>query len=287
MHSFVFRNDRLLPLAEVRLSPGQAGLFNGWGLFTTLRIYGGRPFAFEQHWERMSRDGARIELPIGYPAGTVSRALAEVIRANRVGNGCARIYFIYNRIGIWTSDEPSPPVDLIIYTADLPARAGPVTLAVLAHGRHAAHPLAGVKVTSWLDNVWALEQAHKRGFDDVILLNERAEAAECTAANLFSVRNGAVETPPLSSGCLGGVTRDTLLKIAPEVGLPITERPLTLADFYNAEEVFVASTTREVQGVSRIEDHRLPQSPGPVTKRLAKAFSEYVARSLELPVATP
>ncbi len=92
MHSYVYRNDRLLPLAEVRLSPGQAGLFNGWGLFTTLRVYGGRPFAFEQHWERMSRDGARIELPIGYPAGTVSRALAEVIRAGgkrlRAGSPC-------------------------------------------------------------------------------------------------------------------------------------------------------------------------------------------------------
>jgi branched-chain amino acid aminotransferase len=283
MHRLVFRNDRLLPLGEVNLSPGQAGLLNGWGLFTTMRIYDGQPFAFERHWQRLNRDAARIELPLRYQFPDVSRALRQVIESNAVQNGCARIYFIYNKVGFWSSDEPFPVVDFLIYTNDLPTRIGPTVLGVIEHGRHAAHPLAGVKVTSWLHNVWSLEQAHQRGFEEVILLNERNEVAECTAANIFLIRAGQLETPPLSSGCLAGVTREILLELAPELGLPVIQRPLTLAEVYQAEEVFITSSLREVQPVARIEDHTVSQAPGPVTTRLAEAFSAFVGRSLARP----
>lgn len=280
MHGLVFRNDGLLPLGEVNLSPGQAGLLNGWGLFTTMRIYDGQPFAFERHWQRLNRDAARTDLPLRYPFPDVTRALEQVIEANAVQNGCARIYFIYNKVGFWSSDEPLPVVDFLIYTNDLPTRIGPTVLGVLEHGRHAAHPLAGVKVTSWLENVWSLEQAHQRGFEEVILLNERNEVAECTAANIFLLRGGQLETPPLSSGCLGGVTREILLELAPGLGLPAIQRPLTLGEVHQAEEVFITSSLREVQPVARIEDHTVSQAPGPVTTRLAEAFSAYVGQSL-------
>jgi branched-chain amino acid aminotransferase len=282
MHRFVYRNDRLLALEEARLSPGQAGLLNGWGIFTTMRVYEGRPFAFDLHWKRLMRDARRTELPVQHSPEYVAAALDEVVRANAVSNACARIYFLYNKVGIWHSDEPFPTVDLLIYTIDMPLRSGPVSLGVRSEGRHAAHPLAGVKVTSWLQNVWMLEQAHKAGFEEMLLLNERGEVSECTAANFFCVRGGQVLTPPLASGCLGGVTRENLLAIGPECGLPILERPLSLDDVYRSEEAFITSTTREVQPVSRIENHEFAQAPGPVTKKLAEAFSAFVERSIAL-----
>jgi len=280
MHRFVYRNDRLLPLEDARLSPGQAGLLNGWGVFTTMRVYAGRPFSFELHWKRLMRDAERTELPVGQSPECVAGALEEVIRANEVRSGCARVYFLYNKIGIWHSDEPFPTVDLLIYTIDMPSRTGAATLGIQAEGRHAAHPLAGVKVTSWLQNVWMLEQAHKAGFEEMLLLNERGEVSECTAANFFCVRGGKVLTPPLSAGCLGGVTRENLLAIGPECGLPIVERPLSLEDVYGAEEAFITSTTREVQAVSRIASQQFAQAPGPVTRKLAEAFSAFVERSI-------
>lgn len=276
MHKFVFHNDRLLPLEQVRLSPGQSGLLSGWGIFTTVRLYQGRPFAFERHWNRLSRDACRIELPFDFESAAVRSRLQQVISANGVNEGCARIYFVNNRIGIWASKEPMPPTDLIIYTIDRPVREGPTKLGVMEYGRLAAHPLAGTKVISWLENVWTLEQAHHRGFEDNLLLNERGEVAECTAANIYAVRQGVVYTPPLSSGCLAGVSREILLEISPQKGITITEKPLLLDEIHQADEVFITSTTREVQPVCQVGGRDMIVPVGPITGRLAEIFSQYV-----------
>jgi branched-subunit amino acid aminotransferase/4-amino-4-deoxychorismate lyase len=94
MHKHVFHNDRVLPLEHVRLSPGQAGLLNGWGIFSTLRIYDGVPFAFERHWERLRRDAERISLPLPYDREVVRKAILQLLQANDVKDGCLRIYFV-------------------------------------------------------------------------------------------------------------------------------------------------------------------------------------------------
>ncbi len=187
---------------------------------------------------------------------------------------------IYNRVGFWQSGEPMPEVDLIICTAGLPAHPGQARLSVAEHGRHAASPLAGVKTTSWLNNVWHLAEAQKAGWTEVLLLNERGEAAECTSANIFCVKDGAVFTPPLSSGCLEGVTRSVLLEIAAQAGVAMTEKTLTLADLYAADEVFITSTNRSLLGVSEIAGHKFSVVAGPIVQKLERAFDacmrEYV-----------
>jgi branched-chain amino acid aminotransferase len=267
-------------MREVRLSPGQAGLLNGWGVFTTIRIYNGQPFAFERHWKRLTTDANRLNIPVEWKPESVLDPLGRLIEANHVLEGCGRIYFVYNRVGSWISDETMPEVDLILYTSDLPKRKGPVRLAMQSCGRYAASPLAGVKVTAWLDNVWMLDQALQRGFDEVILLNEHNEVTECTAANIFCVRNGEVTTPPLSAGCLPGVTRSVLLELGEKIGLDIEEGPLEAEDLFSADEVFITSTTREVQPVSQIEDRTIREVNGTITQSLAEAFSQYVVQSL-------
>jgi branched-chain amino acid aminotransferase len=280
IHRFVYHNHRLLPIEEVRLSPGQAGLLSGWGLFTTLRIFAGEPFAFERHWRRLKKDAARTHLPFSFDAETIRGEVRELCRRNSVAEGTARIYAVYNNTGFWRSEENFPDVDLMVYTAGLPKYREPARLALRAHGRHAASPLAGVKVTSWLNNVWNLYEAQQRGFDEVALLNERGEVAECTAANIFCVQGGRVLTPPLDSGCLEGVTRAILLEIAPQNGVPAEERALTPEDFYSAEEVFISSTNRSLLGVGEIEGHTFAPAPGPVTQKLERAFADYAAQYL-------
>jgi len=280
MHKHISHNEQVLPLVEARLSPGQAGLLTGWGVFTTIRIYEGQAFAFERHWSRLHRDAERIHLPFDFSSQTVAEALRRVIEANKVANGCARIYFVNNKVGFWSSDEPCPVTDLLILTNDLPVFSSPTKLATRENGRYAVHPLAGTKVISWLHNVWSLEEARRRGFEEVILLNECGELAECTSANLFCVRGDVVLTPPLSSGCLSGVTREVLLEIGGQINLPIREQALSLKELYGSEEVFITSTSRELLPVGRVEDHQIPRAPGPVTTRLSKAFSDHVVESL-------
>jgi branched-chain amino acid aminotransferase len=276
IHPNVFHNESLLPIEKVRLSPGQAGLICGWGIFTTLRISRGEAFAYERHWRRLEKDANLIHLPMPYTAAKVRVHLHEVIRANKVTEGCARIYLVYNTIGYWQSDEKHPQVDLIIYTAGLPEHREIVRLALRENGRHAASPLAGVKSISWLNNVWAVAEAVKEGFDEVLMLNERGEAAECTSANIFAVKNSKVLTPPLNSGCLEGVTRGILMEIAPEAGVSVLEQALRPEDLYSADEVFISSTNRNLISVGEIAGNKIP-TPGPVCDRLNDLFDAYVA----------
>jgi len=260
----------------VRLSPGQAGLICGWGIFTTVRISRGEAFAYERHWRRLEKDAAITRLPLSYTPAKVRVHLHEVIRANKVTEGCARIYLVYNTAGFWRSDEDHPPVDLIIYSAGLPEHREVVRLGVREHGRHAASPLSGVKSISWLNNVWAVAEAVKEGFDEVVMLNERGEVAECTSANIFAVKSGKILTPPLSSGCLEGVTRGILMEIAPEAAVSVVEQTLRPEDLYSAEEVFISSTNRNLISVGEIAGNRIP-TPGPVCERLNEIFDAYVA----------
>jgi len=277
IHRFVFHNDRLSPVEDVRLSPGQSGLLNGWGLFTTMRVVEGVPFAFERHWKRLAHDAQVTRCPLPFDAEKVRDQLYEVLRANNVREGCARIYVIHNRAGaFWRSDEPMPVADLLIYSADLPSVRHAVRLGLREHGRHAASPLAGLKVTSWLNNVWNLAEAQQAGWDEVVMLNERGEVSECTAANIFCVQEGRVITPPLSSGCLEGVTRSLVLELGPAAGIEVEEGTLYPEDLYCADEVFISSTNRNVIGVADVGGHAIQTSLGPVTKRIEDAFTAYV-----------
>ena len=277
IHRNVFHNDSLTPIEKVRLSPGQAGIICGWGIFTTMRISRGEAFAYERHWRRLEKDASIIRLPMPYSAAKVRLHLHEVIRANKVESGAARVYLINNNVGFWQSDEARPETDLIIYTASLPEYREPIKLDLREHGRHAGSPLAGVKSTSWLPNVWAVAEAQNAGFDEVVLLNERGEVAECTAANIFIVKNGKVYTPPLNSGCLEGVTRGILFEIAPEAGVPVIEQLLKPDDLYGADEVFISSTNRNLIGVGEIAGNKIANAPGKFTRQLDELFDAHVA----------
>jgi len=282
IHRYVFHNDELREIDKVRWSPGQAGLICGWGLFTTVRIVHGEAFAYERHWRRLEKDSAITRMPLGHTGARVRVHLQEVIRANRVQEGCARIYLVWNTVGSWKSAEKMPDVDLVITSADVPHYPDTLRLTVREHGRHAASALAGVKTISWLNSVWAVAEAHREGFDEVVLLNERGEVSECTAANLFAVKGDKVLTPPLSSGCLEGVTRGILTEVAGEAGTAVVEQVLRMDDLYGADEVFITSTNRNVIGVREIAGRTIGDGKmGEVTKRLDKAFDGFVKDYVE------
>ena len=277
IHRFIFHNEEVKAVEKARWSPGQGGLICGWGVFTTLRIVRGEAFAYERHWRRLEKDSGITRMPVSYTGAKVRLHLQEVIRANKVEEGCARIYLVWNNVGFWRSDEKVTDVDLVITTADVPHYPETVRLAVREHGRHSAAPLAGVKTISWLNSVWPVAEAQREGFDEVVLLNERGEVSECTAANIFAVKGDKVVTPPLSSGCLEGVTRGVLAEVAPEAGVAVAEQTLRLEDLYSAEEVFMTSTNRNVIGVREIAGRKIGDGrTGEVTRKLDTVFENFV-----------
>ncbi len=278
MHSLIIHNGRLGPL-ETCLSPGQAGLLTGWGVFSTLRIYAGLPFAYEMHWERMSQDARRLRLRLEFAPDEIRQDLLRLIDANNAREAAARIYFVRNRSGLWSA-QTGRDTDYLLFTADLQPWPAAARLTVTPQARHSASPLAGVKMLSWVQNVATLEEAQARGFDETVLLNERGEVAECTAANIFAVAGGKLLTPPLDSGCLPGVTRRVLLEVAPRLAIETHEQALRVDDLLAADEVFISSTTRELIPVREVDGSALAGG-GPVTARLQAAFQDYVRQYLE------
>ena len=285
MDRLILHNGRILPLSEARLSPGQVGLLTGWGVFTTLRLYRGFPFEFERHWERMARDAIRLQVPICHDREDVRKAIVELVRGNRREEGMARLSMVRNEGGLWASpagqDVGRLSTDLLVFTRDLVCWPAAHRLRLQPMAIFSAGAYAGAKTLSWAPNSAFLEKARADGFDDALLLNEKGQLAECTSANAFLVRGGKALTPPLSSGCLPGVTREILFKIAPAAGIELVEQEITVEDLSSAQEVFTSSTTREVAAVEFISPKWNYRAPGKVTLALETAFQGYIQSSLE------
>jgi branched-chain amino acid aminotransferase len=276
MDRLIFHNDRIVPLEEARLSPGQVGLLTGWGVFTTLRVYQGLPFAFERHWARMKRDAELLGVPLCYEEETVRQAIIDLVRANQRPESMARVSFVKNKGGLWAEAHHRPATDLLIFIRELVAWPAVQRLQIEPHGIFSAGPYAGAKMLSWVSHAAVLERVHAQGFDDALLINEKDRIAECTSANIFLVRDGEVLTPALSSGCLAGITREILFEIAPRAGIPLHEKELTTDDLSSAAEAFISSTTREVAAIESISPKWKYHAPGITTVALEKALQVYV-----------
>jgi branched-chain amino acid aminotransferase len=208
-----------------------------------------------------------------------------LIEANQAWNATLRVVIVRNRGGAWLKMWEGPAAgrefDAIAFTADVNQwGSDPVRLGMVPNARYAANEFAGAKVLSWSQNLTWFERAHEQGFDEVVLLNERGEVAECTSANIFAVNGDdtgvQVWTPPLLSGCLPGVTRAVLLEDVCVPGVRIGERPLLPADLEAADEVFITSTTRELLPVASVDGLKLQQSSGEIRERLQAAFTARV-----------
>ena len=277
IHGHVLHNDSICEASSPALSPGQVGLLSGWGVFSTLRVAEGVLFAFERHWGRMQRDAAALHVPLPGDPGAVRRKLIELVEANRAYNCTMRVVVVRNGGGMWAGPPSGRASDLIALTADSKDWGRGVNLAYVENARHAACEFAGTKILSWAMNLTWLESAQARGFDEVILLNERGEVAECTSANIFIASRGKVWTPPLASGCLPGITREVLLAEIHVPGIEIGERTLMPADLESADEVFITSTTRNLLPALRIEGRETGRSER-IHTALQEAFADYVTR---------
>jgi branched-chain amino acid aminotransferase len=275
LHRNVLHNDDIREVFDTTLSPGQVGLLAGWGVFTTLKVTEGVLFAFERHWARIARDAAAFHVPIPQDSEGVRRKLLDLVESNQAYHSTLRLVIVRNEGSMWAGPSNGRKSDLIALTADSKDWGDAVKLSYVANGRHAACPFAGTKILSWAMNLTWIESAQKRGFDEVILLNERGEVAECTSANIFVANGNRVWTPPLSSGCLPGITRELLLGEVHAQGIQVEEHTLMPADLENADEVFITSTTRDLLPVAQIEGRTVGRG-GQLYSRLRGAFSEFV-----------
>ena len=281
MHSLLLHNGRLAITSEKTLSPGQVGFMNGWGVFSTLRIAGGVLFAFDRHWARMCKDAELMRVPMPADHEAFRQDLLALVEANRAYEGTLRVAVVRNRGGMFEGAGIERDFEVIAFTTGLHAWGNSVKLSVEENARHGANRFSGVKITSWAQNLTWLERAKSEGCDEVVLLNEHGKVSECTSANIFAVmKNGRVWTPPLSSGCLPGITRSIVLEDLTVDGVTTGERDLTLEDLNGASSVFITSTTRELLAVEAIGGRAINRVD-PVRQKLQSAFSAYLAAYVE------
>ena len=278
MHRFLLHNGAILDTHEKSLSAGQVGLLNGWGVFSTLRVADGVPFAFERHWERMHRDAGKMHIPFPADHEEVRGELLRLIEANGAWNSTLRVMVVRNKGGLFEGPDQTRDFDVLAFTKELNPWGTSVRLTIKPDARYSANEFSGCKILSWSQNLTWYEEAHQRAFDEAILLNERGEISECTSANVFAATGGPngseVATPPLSSGCLPGVTRELLLEVVRVPGIRVVERALKPEDLEHTDQVFITSTTRDLLAASAIEGLTI-RNQGDVVDRLVAALGEY------------
>lgn len=264
---------------DLRISPLDHGLLVGDGVFETLRVYDGIPFAWTRHLARLERSAAGLGLAV--PSIATLREQADaVIVANDLHEARLRITITGGPAPLGSERAAVDPTVVIAASAltRWPSTADVVTVAWPRNERGAT---AGLKTISYAENVRALAYAHEHGAGEAIFPNTRDELCEATGSNVFLVRDGTLFTPPPDSGCLLGVTRALVLELAASLEIVTTEVALSLSALATAEEAFLCSTTREVQGIAHVDGIALPAAPGPVTAQLAEAFTALVGRDMD------
>jgi branched-chain amino acid aminotransferase len=274
MHRFLLHNGSILDAHAKSLSAGQVGFLNGWGVFSTLRVADGVPFAFERHWERMHRDAAKMHVPFPSNRDELRSQILRLIEANSAWNSTLRVMVVRNKGGMYEGPDIERDFDVLAFTKDLSPWGSSVRLILKPNARHSANEFSGCKILSWSQNLTWYEEAHQAGYDEAILLNEHGEVCECTSANVFTATGSEVSTPPLTSGCLPGVTRELLLDVVRVPGIKVIERALQLEDLERADQVFITSTTRDLLPAVSVEGLNIRNS-GNVVDRLVEALEQY------------
>jgi branched-chain amino acid aminotransferase len=275
----VWVSGALVEESDARISPFDHGLLTGDGVFETLRVYGGVPFAWRRHLERLGRSASGLGLAVP-PGDELRRAATAVIEANDLSDARLRVTVTGGPAPLGSDRGDAAPT-VVVAASTLADRPEAVAVATVPWPRNERGALTGLKTISYGENVRALAVAAAAGAGEAIFANTKGELCEGTGTNVFVVAGGVLRTPPEASGCLLGVTRALVLELAPGLGLKAAETDLPLSALADADEAFITSSTREVQAISAVDGRALPAAPGPLTTRLAEAFTALVAENLD------
>jgi branched-chain amino acid aminotransferase len=266
----VWVNGRVLDPDDALVPALDHGMTVGDGVFETMRTVGGVPFAFERHLARIQRSAAGLGLCLPDRA-LLEQAVSEVVAASELDECRVRLT-ITAGAGPLGSGRTAGECTVVVAVAELEPVPAVTDVITVPWVRNERSPLAGLKTTSYADNVVALARAHEHGASEAIFANTRDELCEGTGTNVFVALDGRLLTPPLSSGCLAGITRELVLECTGAV-----EETLPYDVLFRADEMFLTSTIRQVQAVAHVDRHAVPAAPGPITTAAREAFLTHAA----------
>ncbi|HEX6444565.1 MAG TPA: aminotransferase class IV [Streptosporangiales bacterium] len=263
----VWLNTGLVDADQAQLSAFDHGLTVGDGVFETIKVTDGVTFALTRHLHRLARSAAAICLPA--PDLDLARRACEAVVAANPIQGLARLRLTFTGgVAPLGSERGDSGPTLLAAVAPQPNPTPTVDVTTVPWPRNERGALSGVKSTSYAENVVALAYAKERGGAEAIFGNLAGNLCEGTGSNIFVVVGGEIVTPPLSAGCLAGVTRALVIE-----WVGAAERDTPLAALGEVEEAFLSGTTRDVQPIRAIDGRELPAAPGPVTQKAMEIFA--------------
>jgi branched-chain amino acid aminotransferase len=246
----------LMPVGEATISVTDEGLVRGDGAFEVLRVYDGVPFALEEHLARLERSTRNLRLPVDLEA--VRAELHRLLAQAGPGPAHEQVRIMLTRGG-----------RRIMFTEPLYELPERTSLRSITYSP--THVLDGVKSLSYGANRLATRLAQEQGYDEALLVTPHGRVLEAPTSSLFWVKDGELLTPPLSDHILASITRAIIIEVT-----DASERATTLTDLLDADEAFLASTVREVQPITRVDEREF-EAPGPVTARVADAVERHIA----------
>lgn len=272
MSPVVWCNGELLDPRVATVSVFDHGLTVGDGVFETCKVSGGEVVALRRHLDRLTRSASGMGLTT--PTETTLReAVTAVVAAFGEAPARLRITLTAGPAPLGSDRGDAAPT-LVVAAAPLGDWPATARVATVPWPRNERGALVGLKTTSYGENVVALAEARRRGADEAIFANTAGELCEGTGSNIFLVLDGELLTPPLSSGCLAGITRALVCEVT-----EVTERPVPFESLPEAEEAFLTSSTRDVQPIELVDGRPLPAGPGPRTREAMAAFADLLART--------
>jgi branched-chain amino acid aminotransferase len=281
----IWMNGELVDWADAKIHVGAHGLHYGTGVFEGIRCYetpkGPAVFRLADHMQRLHDSGRLLYMELPYTVEELRAATHELIDVNGLPACYIRpiAFYGYGQLGVATTGNP---IDVAIlawpwgtYLGE-EALAKGVTATISSWKRVGPNtiPHAAKATGVYLNSMLATTEARRAGYDEAILLTDDGYVADGPGENIFVVRNGAITTPPLSTSILPGITRDTIVQIAQDLGYTVTEAPLIRTDLYLADEVFFTGTAAEVTPVRAIDDQEI--GVGEVTLAIQKAYLDTV-----------
>jgi len=261
-------------------------LHYGSGVFEGIRCYetsdGPAVFRLRDHMARFERSAAMLFMDLGYTVDEMMKVVTDTIAANGL-NSCYIRPLAFRGYGVMGLDPIPAPVNIVVavwpwdtYLGEEGLAEG-VDVGISSWRQRGANSMPpAIKATgNYLNSSLARIEANRHGYAEAIMLNEEGKVCEGTGENIFVVRDGVISTPPVSDGILEGITRDSLMVIADDLGYPVIEESLVRTDLYTADEVFMTGTAAEVVPV-RACDGRVIGTPGPITKDLQETFFRVV-----------
>ncbi|GAA2141805.1 aminodeoxychorismate lyase [Kitasatospora kazusensis] len=269
----IWVNDSLVDSAAATVSVLDHGLTVGDGVFETVKAVDGRPFALTRHLERLTRSARGLGLA-DPDHDLVREAVAQVLRANPMPLGRIRVTYT-GGLSPLGSERGTDATTLVVAIGTAARRPDTTAVHTVPWRRNEHSAVAGLKTTSYAENVVALAAANRAGASEALFANTAGLLCEGTGSNVFVVLDGQLLTPKLDSGCLAGITRQL---VADWTGAEEADLPFDVLD--RAEEIFLTSTLRDVQAVSRSDERQLT-APGPVTLKAMAQFAERSADDLD------